>query len=289
MHRTRPGALHVALLANLLVCVSACSSAAAPSAAGSAPAGASSAPAGPGLAPAGAANLTIYGAASLNGAIDQAKTAWETGHPGSKLTIATDSSAALETQIEQGAPADVFLSADTTNPKKLVDKGLASGPATSFAGNQLTVIVPSANPAGIRTPVDLARPGIKVIAAGDAVPITRYAEQLVANLAKESGYPADFVAAYGANIASKEDNVKAVVAKIELGEGDAGIVYVTDAKASTKVALIDVPAGANVPATYAGVVVKASPNPAAAEAFLDWFAGPDGRAILASFGFLPPP
>ena len=72
-----------------------------------------------------------------------------------------------------------------------------------------------------------------MIAAGDAVPITRYAGQLVTNLARESGYPADFAAAYAANVASKEDNVKAVVAKIELGEGDAGIVYVTDAKAST--------------------------------------------------------
>ena len=90
------------------------------------------------------------------------------------------------------------------------------------------------------------------------MPITKYATQLVGNLAKEAGYPADFVAAYTANIASKEDNVKAVVAKIELGEGDAGIVYVTDAKASTKVATVDVPDSANVPATYAGVVVKAS-------------------------------
>ena len=127
-----------------------------------------------------------------------------------------------------------------------------------------------------------------MIAAGDAVPITKYAEQLVANLAKEAGYPAEFAAAYAANIASKEDNVKAVVAKIELGEGDAGIVYVTDAKASTKVTIVDVPDAANVPATYAGVVVKASKAAAAAQAFLDWLAGPDGQAILGGFGFLPP-
>ena len=82
--------------------------------------------------------------------------------------------------------------------------------------------MPTDNPAGIKTPADLARPGVKVIAAGDEVPITKYATQLVANLAKEPGYPADFAAAYAANIVSKEDNVKAVVAKIELGEGDAG-------------------------------------------------------------------
>ena len=204
------------------------------------------------------------------------------------MTVSTDSSSALETQIEQGAPADVFLSADTTNPKKLVDAGLADGAAVTFAGNKLTVIVPTANPAGIATPADLAKPGVKVIAAGDEVPITKYATQLVDNLAKEAGYPDDFAAKYTANIASREDNVKAVVAKIELGEGDAGIVYVTDARASAKVTTIDVPDSANVPATYAGVVVKASRNVAAAKAFLDWFAGPDGQAILGAFGFLPP-
>ena len=234
------------------------------------------------------AALTIYGAASLKGVLDKVKAAYEMAAPGTTLTISTDSSATLETQIEQGAPADVFLSADTTNPKKLIDKGLAAGAAVTFAGNKLTIIVPTANPAGIASPKDLAKTGIKVIAAGDAVPITKYATMLVANLAKESGYPADFAAKYTANIASREDNVKAIVAKVELGEGDAGIVYVTDAKASTKVTTVDVPDIANVPATYAGVVVKASKNTATAQAFLTWFAGPDGQAILGTFGFLPP-
>ena len=239
-------------------------------------------------APALPAALTIYGAASLKGALDKVKAAYEAANPGTTLTISTDSSATLETQIEQGAPTDVFLSADTTNPKKLVDKGLADGAAVTFAGNTLTIIVPTTNPAGIKTPADLAKSGVKVIAAGDAVPITKYATQLVGNLAKEAGYPANFAAAYTANIATKEDNVKAVVAKIELGEGDAGIVYVTDARASTKVATVAVPDSANVPAAYEGVVVKASRNAAAAQSFLAWFAGPDGQAILGSFGFLPP-
>jgi molybdate transport system substrate-binding protein len=148
--------------------------------------------------------------------------------------------------------------------------------------------VPIANPARIETPVDLARPGVKVIAAGDAVPITTYATRLVANLAREAGYPPSFVAAYSANIASREDNVKAVVAKIELGEGDAGIVYVTDARASTKVTTVNVPETANVPATYDGVVVKASRNADAARAFLTWLSGPGGQAILSTVGFLPP-
>jgi len=273
----------------LLFVLAACSSTRASpstSAAPSLPTTAASALAAPSAAPAA---LTIFGAASLKGVLDKVKTMYEAANPGTTLTISTDSSATLETQIELGAPADVFLSADTTNPKKLVDKGLAAGAAVTFAGNKLTIIVPAANPAGIRSPKDLAKTGVKVIAAGDAVPITKYATLLVANLAKEAGYPADFVAKYTANIASKEDNVKAIVAKIELGEGDAGIVYVTDAKASTKVTAVDVPDTANVPATYSGVVVKASKNAAAAQAFLTWFAGPGGQAILGSFGFLPPP
>ena len=235
-----------------------------------------------------AAPLTIYGAASLKGALDRLKTAWETTHAGSPLTISTDSSAALETQIEQGAPADVFLSADTANPMKLTEKSLADGPAVVFAGNVLVIVVPTGNPGRITTPTDLARAGVKVIAAGDDVPITKYANQVVANLAKVAGYPAGFASAYTANIASKEDNVKAVVAKIELGEGDAGIVYATDAKASTKVMTVAIPAEANVPATYAGVVVKASAHAATAHAFLDWVADAEGQKILAGFGFLPP-
>jgi molybdate transport system substrate-binding protein len=234
------------------------------------------------------ASLTIYGASSLKAVLAKVKTAYEAANPGTTLTISTDSSSALETKIEQGAPADVFLSADTANPQKLVDKSLGSGGVTKFARNLLTVIVPTGNPASIQSPADLARTGVKIIAAGDTVPITKYAAQLVANLAKQAGYPADFAAKYAANIVSKQDNVAAVVSQIELGEGDAAIVYATDARSSTKVDTIAVPAEANVPATYGGVVVGASANVAAAGAFLAWLTGADGQAILASVGFLPP-
>ena len=233
--------------------------------------------------------LTIYGAASLSAVLDAAKTAYEAAVPGTRLTISTDSSAALETQIEQGAPADVFLAADTMNPTKLVDGGFAAGDAVVFAGNELTVIVPNGNPAAIGSPADLGRDGVKLIAAGDEVPITKYATQLVENLAKQPGYPAGFRAAYAANVVSKEDNVKAVVAKVGLGEGDAAIVYVTDAKASSDVDTVEVPDAANVPASYSGVVVRSSKNVDAAKAFLTWIAGPAGQAILGDAGFLPPP
>ena len=244
----------------------------------------------PGASPSVArADLIIYGAASLSGVLADAKAAYEAATPGVTLTIATDSSATLSTQIEQGAPADVFLSADTKNPQTLADAGLTAGGLVPFAGNRLTIIVPTGNPAGIKTPADLARAGLRIVAAGDAVPITKYANQAVANLAKLPGYPPGFAASYAANLVSREDNVKAIVAKIGLGEGDAGIVYVTDAAASSKVAVIAIPDAANVLATYAGVVVRASSHATQAQAFLAWLAGPNGQALLAARGFIPPP
>ncbi|HEY5628454.1 MAG TPA: molybdate ABC transporter substrate-binding protein, partial [Candidatus Limnocylindrales bacterium] len=214
--------------------------------------------------------------------------AYEAATPGVTLTVSTDSSTALETKIEQGAPADVLLSADTKNPQKLVDKGLASGRVVDFAGNLLTVIVPSSNPAGIATPVDLAKGGVKVIACADGVPIQAYTAQWLAKVSTLPAYGADFAARYSANVVSREDNVGAIVAKVALGEGDAGVVYVTDAKASGKVRTIAIPADQNVPATYGGVVVRSSSHADAARSFLAWLTSTTGQAVLRSFGFVPP-
>jgi molybdate transport system substrate-binding protein len=233
-------------------------------------------------------DLTVFSAASLADVLDQIETAYEAAVPGMALTIATDSSAALATQILEGAPADVFLAADTANPQRLVEAGLADGGATVFAANALAIITPIDDPGGLTTPFDLGRDGVRVIAAGDEVPITRYADELVRNLAASAGAPPDFAAAYAANIVSREDNVAAVRTKIELGEGDAAIVYVTDAAASDRIAAIALPDTVNVRADYAGVVVAASADPVGAHAFLDWLVAPDGQAILASAGFLPP-
>jgi molybdate transport system substrate-binding protein len=246
------------------------------------------APSPAGSSQSGEVALTVFAAASLKKAFADVKTAYEAANPGVRLTMSFDASSALETQIEQGAPADVFASADTKNPQRLVDGGFANGPVTDFAGSTLTVIVPTANPGGVTSPTDLAKPGLKIVAAGDAVPITKYADQLLDNLAKQAGYPADFATKVRANVVSREDNVAAVVSKIELGEGDAAIAYVTDAKESSRVTTLAVPVAAEVTATYAAVSVKSSKNPEAA-AFIAWFAGPAGQAILASHGFLPPP
>jgi molybdate transport system substrate-binding protein len=245
--------------------------------------------AGGSASPAGRVALQVYAAASLKQVLTAAIAAYTAANPGVTFSVSTDSSAALETKIEQGAPADVFLSADTKHPEQLVDAGLTRGDVTSFAGNLLTIAVPAGNPAGITTPADLAKDGVKIVAAGNEVPITRYATELVAHLATQPGYPSDFATAYADNVVSREDNVSAVLAKLALGEGDAGIVYVTDSTGADGITTIPVPDAANVPATYGGVVVKASAAGDAAAAFLAWLTGPDAQAILADAGFTPVP
>ena len=246
-------------------------------------------PTGPSTGTTPAVELTIYAAASLQEVLSAIEIAYEAAEPGVTLTLATDSSGTLRMQIEQGAPADLFLSADQRNPDDLVEAGLTDGPAVDFAGNALVIVVPHDNPGQVSSPLDLARPGLKIVGAGDRVPITTYATEAVSKLAALAGYPDDFTNRYAANIVSMEDNVGAVMAKIELGEGDAAIVYRTDAMHASRVTVIELPEAAAVTATYSGVVVEASRQRATAHAFLDWLAGRDGSAILTEFGFLPPP
>ena len=237
---------------------------------------------------AGTVELRIAAAASLRAAVARLTDAYSAAHPGTTFVVATDSSAALRTQVEQGAPTDVFLSADVRNAQTLADEGLAVGPPVGFAANAVALVVPAANPAAIVTPVDLGRAGVRVIAAGANVPISAYADRVVAALGALPGYPAGFAASVEANTVSREDNVAAVLAKVELGEGDAGFVYATDTAGSTTVVTVPIPAVANVRATYAGVVVAASAHREAAAAFLAWVAGPDGQAVLRPLGFLAP-
>ena len=231
--------------------------------------------------------MTVFAAASLREAVEVATTTYVAEVPGIRFVLSTDSSAALRAQIEQGAPADLFLSADEVNPVRLVEAGLADGAPVAFASADVAIVVPAGNPAGIDAPIDLARDGVRIIAAGPEVPITAYTERLVAALADLDGYPADFEARYAANVRSREDNARAVIAKIELGEGDAAIAYEPDARASSGIETVPLPDGVRVAATYAGVVVHGAEAMEAARAFLTWLAGPDGGAIFEDLGFGP--
>ena len=237
----------------------------------------------------GEVGLTIYGAASLRDALTAAANDYEVEATNTSLSVGFDASSAIRVQIEQGAEAvDVFASADLTNPQALVDAGLAIGPVTPFARNRLTIVVPADNPAAIRDPRDLARPGIRVVGAGEAVPISRYVDACLGKLAALPGYQAGYAAAVAANVVSREDNVRAALTKVELGEADAAFVYVTDAAASDAIEEVPIPDAANVEAIYGAVAIGASTHPAEAAAFVAWLAGPRGAGVLRQFGFLGP-
>lgn len=230
----------------------------------------------------------MFAAASLRDALTEAASAYRARAPEVSISLAFDASSALRTQLEQGAPADLFLSADLESPQRLADAGLTTGQPIRFASNSLTVVVPADQEASIRGPFDLARPGLRVLAAGREVPISRYAEQLLEKLTRAPDAPAGFSQAVEANIVSREDNVRAVLAKIELGEGDAAIVYATDALASDRVRTIAIPDWAAVSVNYGAVVMATSPQRAAADELLVWLRADDGQAVLARFGFGPP-
>jgi molybdate transport system substrate-binding protein len=237
----------------------------------------------------GEVRLTIYGAASLSEALTQAAGAYELEVPNLSLAVGFDASSAIRLQIEQGAPGvDVFASADTANPQALVDAGLALGPVTPFARNRLTIVVPTENPAAIGDPRDLARPGVRIVGAGEVVPISKYVDACLEKLAALPGYPAGYAAAVEANVVSREDNVRAALTKVELGEADAAFVYITDAGASGAVRTVAIPDAANVEAVYGAVVIGGSTQPGEAAAFVAWLAGPRGEAVLTRFGFLAP-
>lgn len=228
--------------------------------------------------------VRIYAAASLADAFEAIAEAYE-GETGVQLELAFDASSALRTQIIEGAPVDLFASADVANAQAIVDEGLADGETTIFADNTLAIVTPAEGESAIEAWHELAG-DVRIVAAGEDVPITAYATQLVANLAIMTSEPEGFAAAYAANVRSREDNVRAVLAKVELGEADAGIVYRTDALGSDDVREVAIPDGANVRASHAFVTLAdAAPDTAA---FAAWLAGPDAQAILIQFGFLAP-
>jgi len=231
--------------------------------------------------------LTVYAAASLTAAFGELGDSLQRRMPGLVVTFSFAGSQQLALQIEQGAPADVFASADRRWMQELRDSGLVEGEPRVFAHNRLVVIAPAASE--VRRLEDLARPGLKVVLAADAVPVGRYARQALEKLSGSGGLAADYGRRVLANVVSDEENVKAVVAKVQLGEADAGVVYVSDVtpEVAPRVRQIAIPDPANVIADYPVAVLRRAPNPPAARAFVDLLLSPVGQRALAAHRLLP--
>jgi molybdate transport system substrate-binding protein len=228
-------------------------------------------------APAVSGNLTVFAAASLTDAFKEIGTAFTAANPDAKVTFSFDASSALAQQINQGAPADVFASADGANMDKVTKPGLNGTAPVTFATNLLTIIVEPGNPKGITGVADLAKPDLKVVLCAAEVPCGRYAGQILST------------AGVTLTPVSLEQNVKGVVTKVTAGEADAGIVYVTDVTATKgRADMVAIPEDINVVAQYPIATVKASKNQDADQAFIDFVLGTDGQAILKKYGFGAP-
>ena len=220
-------------------------------------------------AAAGRATLNVYAAASLTDVFQKIAPAERYSFGGSNT---------LAAQISQGAPADVFASANMAIPQSLYAKGLVTKPVV-FTRNTLVLIVPTSNPAGIHSVFDLRRSGIKLVVAQPAVPVGGYTVQILRNMALTDVLQ---------NVVSRETDVREVLAKVALGEADAGFVYSTDARTvAGKVTVLKLPAWAQPKVQYGIAVVTASPNRIAAQAFVAKLLGKAAQRKLIAAGFLP--
>jgi molybdate transport system substrate-binding protein len=223
-----------------------------------------------------ARTVNVFAAASLTAAFQAVGNAFESTHPDKKVQLNFAGSSTLVQQIQQGAPADVFASADEVNMQKLVESGAIAGAPELFVRNTLQIVVPPGNPKHIAALADLAKPSLTIALCGPTVPCGRYAAEAFTK------------AGVTAPAASQELDVKAVLSKISMGEADAGIVYVTDVRAAAgKAEGVDIPESSNVIARYPIAVVKNGPNAAAAAAFVEFVLSREGQLLLAGFGFLP--
>lgn len=216
--------------------------------------------------------LTVFAAASLQPAFDKVGLELQKTQ-NVKTTFSYAGTQTLTAQLQQGAPADIFASADTAHMTTVQSAGLLTGASKTFAHNRLEIAVAKGNPKGIHTLADLSRSGLVVVLADPSVPAGKYAQQVL-NQAHVTVHPA-----------SLELQVTGVLSKVALGEADAGIVYVSDIVTSGKVEGVTIPDGQNVVADYPIAVLKSASNAAGAQAFIDLVISPDGQAILKAAGF----
>ncbi|MGA5463833.1 molybdate ABC transporter substrate-binding protein [Mycobacterium sp. NPDC050041] len=223
------------------------------------------------------APITVFAAASLKATFTELGARFEQDNPGATVTFNFAGSSDLVTQLTQGAPADVFASADVNNMTKAVDAGLVAGEPVNFATNTLTIVTQPGNPLQIKTFADLAKRGTQVVVCAPQVPCGSATEKVER--------------ATGVTLtpASEESAVTDVLGKVTSGQADAGLVYVTDAVgARDDVTAIPFPEAGDALNTYPITVLEDSPNPVAARAFVDLVTGPVGQEALAAAGFAAP-
>lgn len=223
-----------------------------------------------------AGEVVVFAAASLSESFTAVGEAFETTHPDASVTFNFAASSELVAQILEGAPADVYASADLANMARLTEAGANAADPAVFATNRSEIVVATGNPLGIEGLADLSDPDLLVVTCAPEVPCGSYAAQVFDN------------AGLDVTPDSYEENVKAVVTKVALGEADAGIAYATDVRASDDVAGVEIPADVNVEAQYPVVVTSEAGNPVGGQAFVDFALGDAGQQILAEYGFSSP-
>ena len=248
----------------------------------------------------------VFAASSLAEAFDQIASAYEEGHPGVAVHLNYAGSQRLRTQLEHGATADVFASADHIQMDRLMASGFLLGPAVQFTTNRLVVIVPKLNgtpseksslarrerehhePGSIYTLEDMAKQGVKLVMALPEVPAGTYARVVIANIGAVPGSSTDYAERVLANVVSMEPNVRSVAQKIALGEADAGIVYWSDGQVQAlagRVRVIPIPEDSNIIARYPVARLTGSVEPDLAEAFIHFLLSSQGQDILLEHGF----
>ncbi|HWV24755.1 MAG TPA: molybdate ABC transporter substrate-binding protein [Thermomicrobiales bacterium] len=233
-------------------------------------------------------SLTIFAAASLTDAFGEMKTRLEADHPSLEISIEAAGSQTLVTQLQQGAQADVLATANLKWMDTAVESDLVAGEPVVFTGNRLVIVAPENNPAGITSIDDLAGDGVSLILAGPDVPAGSYAQQAFCTYASSDAAPEGFIDSINANLVSEEVDVRSVLAKIQLGEADAGVVYASDAAAATlsgtPLTVIEFPTTVPTSADYP-IAALSGGNVDLANAFIAYVMSDEGQAILADYGF----
>jgi molybdate transport system substrate-binding protein len=234
--------------------------------------------------------LTIFAAASLTGVVGDLDKAFETAHPGVTVTPSFGSSGTLETQIKEGASADLFLPASAKNMDNLVKaKKIDNESVTPYATNKLALIVPADNPAGITGLADLAKPGVKIVSETAEVPVRKYTEDMLNKTVNDTAYGQAFVDAFKKNVVSEETDVAGATTKIAMGEADAGITYYSDVTKDLgeKIKIIEIPAKLNVVASYKAGVLTESKQKDLAKEYIALLTSDDGKTALKEYKFSP--